>query len=68
MRQSDRKRVRELLRRLDELERHEPGPHETAIRAIARDAIVDELARLSRDSWLRIDRRGDGLDAVSMSG
>ena len=61
-------RIRELLCRLEELDRDEPAPHTASIRSIARDAIVDELARLTRDTWLRVSRRGDGLEAVSMSG
>jgi hypothetical protein len=61
-------RIRELLRLLDAFERRETQPHEQSIVAIARAAIVDELARLSRADGLAVHRRGRTLDATQMVG
>lgn len=63
-----RERIADLLRHLETLERSAPTSDQKAIVAIARDAIVDELTRLSREDWLSFYRRGDGIDAVSMAG
>ena len=68
--------IRELLDRLERLETEMASSNELSprdvlcrpIRAVARDAIVDELSRLVREDWLSVYRRGDTIDAISLIG
>ena len=64
----DRERLRTLTERLDRLERDPPTPETAPIWSIGRAALIDEIARLARGEWLIVRRRGDGLEAVSLSG
>lgn len=68
MTRRDLERVRVLTERLDRLERETAPPATAAIRHIARDALIEEIARLTRGEWLDVQRRNGGLVAVSMSG
>jgi len=67
-----RARVGVLLDRLEQLERQSPTPETESIRAIARDAIEDEIARLTRATWLqnaqRVEWRDERRDELSRSG
>lgn len=66
-RASDERRIQELLTHLEALEARRPKPEETSIVAVARQAIIDEISRLSRTrGGLSIRRRGDNLEAISM--
>jgi hypothetical protein len=66
MNPSDKKKIHELMERLEHLEAKQPRPEEAAIVAVAREALVDEMTRLWRQDWLAVYRKGDNLDAVSM--
>ena len=68
MKPSDQLRIRELLQRLETLEATRPTPEEAPIVAVAQNAIVDELTRLTRQDWLAVYRKGNSLDAISMVG
>lgn len=68
MRPSDELRIQELLQRLETLEATRPTPEEAPIVAVAHNAIVDELTRLTRQNWLAVYRKGNSLDAISMVG
>ena len=68
MKPSDQLRIRELLQRLETLETTQPTPEEAPIVAVAQNAIVDELTRLTRQDWLAVYRKGNSLDAISMVG
>ena len=68
MKPSDQLRIRELLQRLETLEITQPTPEEAPIVAVAQNAIVDELTRLTRQDWLAVYRKGNSLDAISMVG
>ena len=48
MKPSDVLRIQELLQRLETLEATRPTPEEAPIVAVAQNAIVDELTRLTR--------------------
>ena len=52
MTRKDQDRIHELTQRLQELERRTPGPAEAPILAIARDAVRDEITRITRADWL----------------
>ena len=66
MRPSDKRKIRELLQRLERLEARQPRPEEAPIVAVARNALVDEMTKLCREDWLAVYRKGNSLDAVSM--
>ncbi len=67
MRETDKNRVMDLLRRLERLEATRPAPEEEAIQLVAQRAIVDEISRLVRRDWLAVYRNGDTLDVVSLA-
>ena len=67
MKEVDRKRVQDLLQRLERLETKCPAPEETAIHAVAQQAIVDEIGKLVRQDWLSVYRSGGNLDVVSFA-
>ena len=67
MKEVDKKRVQDLLRRLERLETQRPTPEESAIHAVAQQAIVDEISKLVRQDWLSVYRNGGTLDAVSFA-
>ncbi len=67
MKEVDQKRVQDLLQRLERLETRSPAPEETAIQAVAQQAIVDEIRRLVRQDWLAVYRNGGNLDVVSFA-
>ena len=65
---NDDTRLRELLRYLDTLEARHPDPEEAAIHEVARDAIIEEVRRLTRSDVLAVyrsqGRSGHTLHAV----
>ena len=67
MKEVDKTRVQDLLRRLERLETQRPAPEETAIQAIAQQAIVEEISKLVRQDWLAVYRSGGNLDVVSFA-
>ena len=67
MSETDKKRVIDLLRRLETLQAARPAPGEEAIREVAQQAIVDEISQLVRRDWLSVYRNGDTLDVVSLA-
>ena len=66
VKEADKNRVQDLLCKLERLETQRPAPEETAIHAVAQQAIVEEISRLVRQDWLSIYRNGGTLDAVSL--
>lgn len=68
MRPSHSTKIRELLRRLDDLEARRSAPEDAALIAAARETIFDELGRLAQAEGLAVYQRGETLDAVSMVG
>ncbi len=67
VKEADKNRVQDLLCKLERLETQCPAPEETAIHAVAQQAIVEEISRLVRQDWLSIYRNGSTLDAVSLA-
>jgi hypothetical protein len=66
MKEVDKKRVQDLLQRLERLETQCPAPEQSAIHAVAQQAIVEEISKLVRQDWLAIYRSGGTLGAVSL--
>ncbi len=66
MKEVDKKRVQDLLRRLERLETQCPAPEQSAIHAVAQQAIVEEISKLVRQDWLAVYRSGGTLSAVSL--
>jgi nitrogen-specific signal transduction histidine kinase len=67
MKEVDKKRVQDLLQRLERLETQRPTPEKSAIHAVAQQAIVEEISKLVRQDWLAVYRSGGTLDAVSFA-
>jgi len=67
MKEVDKKRVHDLLRRLERLETQRPAPEESAIHAVAQRAIAEEISRLVQQDWLTVYRSGGNLDVVSFA-
>lgn len=67
MRETDKQKVLDLLRRLERLEATRPVPEEEAIQQVAQQALVDEISRLVRRDWLAVYRNGNTLDVVSLA-
>ena len=67
MKEVDKTRVQDLLRRLERLETQCPAPEKTAIQAVAQQAIVEEISKLVRQDWLTVYRSGGNLDVVSFA-
>ena len=67
MSESEKKRILDLLARLEQLEATPPPVEERSIRQVAEQAIVDEISRLIRRDWLAVYRNGSTLDVVSLT-
>jgi len=67
VKEADKNRVQDLLCKLERLETQRPAPEETAIHAVAQQAIVEEISQLVRQDWLAVYRNGGTLDAVSLA-
>ena len=67
MSDSEKKRILDLLLRLEQLEATPPRVEEKSIRQVAELAIVDEISRLIRQDWLAVYRNGASLDVVSLT-
>ena len=67
MTEIDKKRVLDLLRRLEALEAEQSPPEELAIRQVARHAIEEEISKLVRRDWLSVYRNGGTIDVVSLA-
>ncbi len=65
MSNADKRKVQDLLQRLAQLERLCPAPEEAAILSVARQALEDEIQKLTYGS-LAVYRNGDNLDAISL--
>jgi len=67
MSECEKKRILDLLSRLEQLEASPPPAEELSIRQLAEQAIVDEISRLIRRDWLAVYRNGSTLDVVSLT-
>ena len=67
MSDTDRKRIQDLLCRLEQLEAKRPAPEEEPIRQVALQAIVDEISQLARQDGLAVYRNGITLDVVILA-
>lgn len=56
MTESDKKRLTDLLSRLNQLEELGPPAVDRRIHEMAREAIQSEISRLVRDPWLSVYR------------
>lgn len=64
----ERDRLLALAERLERLESAAPSPAEAPIWRIAREALIEEIARLTRGAWAEVwSNAGHGADA-SMTG
>ncbi len=62
-----RQKISDLLERLETLEAGASAHSDGPIAAVAREAIVDELSRLTRRDWLAVYRTGDTIDAINFT-
>ncbi|MFO1053448.1 MAG: hypothetical protein U1F36_14645 [Planctomycetota bacterium] len=63
----DRERLLALESRLHRLEHESPAPHARSIWTIAREALIDEIARLTRSQWLHGNRLAGGYGTVPIT-
>ncbi len=63
----DRERLLALEARLQRLEHDSPAPHARSIWTIAREALIDEIARLTRGQWLHAIRPTGNLGTLPIT-
>ncbi|MGE0145683.1 MAG: hypothetical protein AB7I19_05435 [Planctomycetota bacterium] len=64
----DRDRLLALAERLERLESTPPSPTEAPIWRIAREALIEEIARLTRGAWVEVWSNAGRAAGPAMTG